>query len=419
MYTLRSVSTRIATCTSAVLVLIACSGDTVTVLPAPAPPTGDGGAGGADEPEPEEPLFVVGHTLYSDEGATSYLTVVPSLTDEATIDLTGSLELGGVSSPKGVPGTGVVYVTSSENGTMTEVTIDEDGRPTLGRSVSFANLGISDTYGAHVFLSPTKAYHVNQQTLDVVVWNPEEMTLTGSFSSELAVRDGYDSIVFPQEPILQGDRLLLVSSQWDGSVPDDAAGITVIDAVNDRVLSSDLEPRCASLLAFAPDAEGDLYFISSSLAATGHWWLPERVPAPCMLRIRAGESAFDPGWSRSLTEELGTSLWTGIAPGSDGSLLVQAIAEDNPSVVAAEDLVSMSNATGWTWYELADGDAPPRTIDSPVAIAQYATVMTVDGRSFMTADASGDSILVETTAAGGPRRTLTVPGYVWNVLRVR
>jgi hypothetical protein len=386
------------------------------LTPGSSDPVGEGTA----SPESAEPLYAVGHTIYAPEGPTSYLTVVRSLMEGGRQDTSGSLEVAGAARPYGMPGMNKVYLTSSENGTITEVTFDADGRPEPGRVVSFANLGINDTSSLNLFLSATKAYHINQQTLDVVVWNPEMMTVTSSFATGLGLDAGYESRVFPQEPILVGDRLLLVSGQWQGGIPERATSLTVVDTAEDRIISTGAETRCHSLLAFARDAEGDTYFISSSLGATAHFSFPELVPAPCMLRIRSGETTFDPAWSRSLTADLGTSLWTGIAPGSGGSMLVQGIAEDAPAVLAAAtDSIQMANVLGWTWYRLADADAAPVAIETTVSAAQYTTTMTVDGQSFMTSDDGTDSTLVQTTSPDGPASGIVLPGYVWNIVRIR
>jgi hypothetical protein len=135
--------------------------------------------------------------------------------------------------------------------------------------------------------------------------------------------------------------------------------------------------------------------------------------------MQPGQTTFDPDWSRSLTADLGTSLWTGIAPGSNGKLLVQAIREDAPQVLASTDALEMANVQGWIWYQLESGDAEQTIIDTPLSAAQNTTVMTVDGQAYMTAEGASDSTLVQTTAAGLPHAGLITPGYIWNVIRVR
>jgi hypothetical protein len=397
----------------------ACSDGARVISPPESSSVGGEGNEPASDTVERGPLYLVGDTVYSPDQATTYLSVVPSLDDNVKLDHSRSLEIAGPAVPYGIPGSGKVYVSSQESGTMTEVLLGADDSLSLGRVVSFQNLGISDTWGLNVILSPTKAYFISQSTFDVVVWNPEEMTMSGSFPTGLGLEGANDSRVFIRDPIFVGDKLVLVSGQWADYIPDRTTSLTVIDTTNDSVLSNTTEARCYSLLAFATAGDGNRYFISNGLGATGHLTVPELVPAPCMIRMKAGETTFDPDWSRSLTADLATSLWTGIAPGSDGKLLIQAISEDAPQVVAAADALEMANVSGWTWYQMDDADAVPTAIDSTLASAQNTTVMMVDGRAYMTAEGSADSTLVQTTFAGQPSAGLITPGYIWNVLRVR
>jgi hypothetical protein len=399
--------------------LQACSSDDATIMMSPGPRLAETENSPDQSVDELGPLYLIGHTVYSPDQANTYLSVVSSLAGDEEPDLSRSLEIGGAAVPYGIAGSRKVYVSSQEAGTMTEVIFDDDARPSMGRVVSFANQGINDTWGLNILLSPTKAYHISQSTFDVVVWNPEEMTVMGSFATGLGLDAAYDSRVFVRDPIFVGNQLVLVSGQWADYTPDNVTSVTVIDTVNDVVVSNETETRCYSLLAFAPDAEGNRYFISNGLGATGHLSTPDLVPPPCMIRMRAGETSFDRDWSRSLTADLGTSLWTGIAPGSEGKLFVQAIAQDAAAVLAATDALEMANVLGWTWYQLMNGDAAPTPIETPLTAAQNTTVMKVDAGSYMTSDEGTQSTLVETTFAEGPRPGVVVPGYIWNVLRIR
>jgi hypothetical protein len=106
--------------------------------------------------------------------------------------------------------------------------------------------------------------------------------------------------------------------------------------------SSERDSRCPGVGNSAIDRHGDRYFAQDSYAVSVHF-LDKDAPAPCMLRIRAGETAFDRDWSRTLDQDLGTSIWTG----ADGKLYVQAIPETTPSIQAAEDAYSVSTALPW------------------------------------------------------------------------
>jgi hypothetical protein len=122
----RSVTARDAGLLGIVLLASACSGSedntAVTAAPEPLQPAGS----------ERDPLYVVGHTVYSAEGASTYLTVLPSLAGDVAPDTSRSLEISGAAVPYGIAGSGKVFVSSQEAGTMTEVMFDERGAPAPG-----------------------------------------------------------------------------------------------------------------------------------------------------------------------------------------------------------------------------------------------------------------------------------------------
>jgi hypothetical protein len=350
------------------------------------------------------------------------LIAVNSLTEPADIDLSRSLEIAGTSNVYGPAGTGRVYMTSSEGGSMTEVAFDRDGAVTPGRVVSFVGLGVASTSGSSVnaFLSATKAYHVNQGTLDVIVWDPEAMTITGSFPTGVEVDEGFSYRAFQQQPILVGERLLLVSFQADvDGFTEGVTTITLIDTVSDQVISSETDSRCSYFTSFGRDPRGDIYFASNWVHAANYYLFGELVPhAPCMLRIRAGETRFDPEWSRSLEADLGTPIWTGVFPGAGGNVLAQGLAEDRVAGAAATG--DLRVARPWSWYELVGESAvQPLTADAALE-APLAVAAPVDDDFYLSSYHAdlGVSTLVRTTATGGIRPGIEVPGQAGTVVRV-
>lgn len=407
---------------SALACAFACGGDDTTDVTSASVEPPDGAEGSAEGAA--SPLYVLSLDIRTPDAAFGYLAVVPSLTEQTNIDLSSSLELTGNAVAFGRPGSGVVYVTSSEAGTLTEVAFDARGVPTPGRVLSFAPLSVGRTSGGNVnyFASADRAYHVNQQTLDVIVWNPQTMSIITSFATGLDIDEGYTARVFQQQPVVVGDQLLLASYQSDeDGITEGVTTLSVVDMQADRVVSSTEDARCSAMIAFAPDPAGDLYF-TSSITHAGHYFVtPELVPhPPCMLRIRNGETQFDPAWSRSLTSELGTRIWTGVAPGNS-SVLVQSVREDEPAVMAAVEAVEVGNARPWTWHEVPGEDAA-RPLDTALTQPVYLTGIPVDGRYYLVARddlRAGPSTLVDTAANGGPRSGIVTPGVVRNIVRIR
>jgi hypothetical protein len=383
-----------------------------------------GGRDAAADAGAPAPRYVVSTSVLSEDTATSYLAVVDSLDDGPRVELGDALELGGGASAYGPAGKGVVYATSSEDGTMTEVTFDADGKPDVGRVVSFTQLGITATTGGnvHYFVSPTKAYFVSQDTLEIVVWNPEEMqvidTVPLDLEPHLAAKDGY--FYFYPRPIVAGDRLVLIANQSDESDIEGPAVVSVIDTATDRVLSTTAEPRCHAFLQSAVDARGDRYFASSDYSAAVRFLVPDDAPAPCMLRMKKGQTEFDPSWSRSLDDALDSSLWTGLTPGKDGAMFVQSIAEDAPAVQDAEEPFDVTIATPWRWYTLIDGDADPQPIDADYLDAPpFFPAIEVDDRAYGSLWDESDTTLVDLSGSAVPQKGRIVPGFVYNIVRIR
>lgn len=380
-----------------------------------------GGAPGEDE-TPSSSLYLISTSLLIDDTAISYMTTVPSLTAGGRVDLKNSVEFGGGARAYGPEGASVVYVTSSEDATLTEVTIDANGTPKKGRAVSFAGLGITGTTGGNLqyFVSPTKAYFISQETLEIVLWNPELMEIVTTIPLEIPMLSTSTFLSFSPQPIVVNNQLIVLSGESDD---DDVAAspvVSVVDLATDTVVSSVREPRCHSLSKSALDKRGNRYFASDGYAAAVHFKTPKIAPAPCMLRMLAGATTFDPDWSRSFTEELGTSLWTGVTPGSDGTFYVQAIAEDEPSVQEADDAYSVTIAQPWTWYALSDGDAAPEPFSSPLFVAQpLFPDLLVGGDRFITSWDDKDTTLIELTSDEIPTKALNIPGFVFNIVKVR
>jgi hypothetical protein len=388
---------------------------------------GDVAPGDASSEPLDGPLYAVSHSVYTPDGATSYLTLVDSLGRGPRVDLRKSLEFGGGARAYGPAETDTVYVTSSERGTITEVSYGPDGTPQIGRSVSFENFGVSATTGGnvHLFVAPKKAYFVSQETLEVVVWDPSAMAITTTISLELVehLASPAGGYYFYPRPILVGSDLVLVANQYDAEDFDAGAVSIVVDTLEDRVVSTVFEARCHGMLQSAVDERGDRYFASSDYSAAQHFLLPERAPGPCMLRMRADETSFDAGFEGTLTGDLETRLWTGLAPGPDGRMYGQSIREEEDGVIAAAetlDAFGITIAEPWSWHSLTDGDS------SPVAVATTFlrtplgfTAIEVDGNAYGGLGGEVETTLVDLTSDETPERGLVVPGYVFNIIRIR
>lgn len=381
----------------------------------------DSGSSNGDngpEPDVEGPLYVLSNTVFNQDNAAAYITVVPDLNaDQEITDLSQFVEFTGGGRAYGLPQQDVIYFHSGEDATVTEVIFAPDGSATLGRELSFAGEGVTiANFGSSLHISPTKAYFVSQQTYEIIAWNPKEMEITAVFPMGLAVDSGLRRLV--GEVFLVGDEAVILSYQDDGDfIARPGMAVTVVDTQTDAVVSNTVDPRATGLRSSAIDANGDRYFGPNDNISGQHYLTPDLAPAPMILRMRAGETSFDPDWSRSLTDELGTTLWGCCTQGPAGTIFVQAFPEDDPLVATVEENYEFGSFP-FVWYEFNSG-APVEPAEVDVTGIPYGGAIPVDGDGYLVIWDDATSTIMRTTAPGGPAEGVEVPGFVYNIVRIR
>src|SRR5690606_6081695 len=135
--------------------------------------------------------------------------------------------------------------------TVTKYEVTADERFVERETIDFSGHGLTYMWrdpGLVPFLSPDKAYVLDNRELQVVVWNPAAMVITGSFSLAEVEDPDYPLTRFEQDPTFRGDELLVLvthSTEDDEGAP--YASLLTIDTVNDRVTSVVREERCGGL----------------------------------------------------------------------------------------------------------------------------------------------------------------------------
>lgn len=196
-------------------------------------------------------------------------------------------------------------------------------------------------------------------------------------------------------------------------------GLVVIDTDSDRVLSYAEDERCQGITWSAVTPDGDLY------AATSPYYsvfqrVTGRGPAPCALRVRDGETAFDPDYKVELAELTGGRVAGGIAPAGEGASFVRAV---EPDVEIDEDseVSGVWSDAVWSWQRW---DLATNKLDAVVSLPPSAAgglTYEVDGRVYAV-DAEADwsaSTLIDLTAEGGPQPALHATGYIYGAARIR
>ncbi len=141
----------------------------------------------------------------------------------------------------------------------------------------------------------------------------------------------------------------------------------------------------------------------------------------CALRVRAGETAFDPTWALDVAERAGRYPAVPVFAGSPGQIWLRVLDESRVTLPTPADYETMDTTPAWQWHLLdVESDGPAvRNDDRPPSTCSSLAFVT-DGRSFIS-DESPDyskSTLVEATADGFVTHA-TVRGLIGNIARIR
>ena len=293
------------------------------------------------------PLYVVSTTSYGQElGSASTLLISTQTLESGTADMRSGIELGGAVRvwPSKTPGT--FFATSPERASILKYELAPDGQikqtKELGLSGPATGItSLASTGGVTIAVSETKAYLFDSVTWKAVVWNPSSMTITGTIDLSMLASDlpGFFSSG-PIAPGLQrGDEIVLFTFYTDpqqGRV----SGLTrvlFLDTKTDAVRIAETRD-CGGVAHAVKNQAGDIVGASDTWAAAAHRL--GRGPAPCLVRIRAGEHAFDPGWQGKLSAVAPGATIGGIMPAPDGDfyfrLLDETITAIRPDSTASE-----------------------------------------------------------------------------------
>jgi hypothetical protein len=163
----------------AAIALIACGGDD------------DGGSDDSTTDTYTGPLYAMMTQVYSPDDRDVYVSLTTSLDDFAGLDIGQAREYPGVANFTGVGGK--LLVSSGQEPTITEYAVTDDLEWQDGRTISFASFPLDDNANFYYqFLLNDTTAILPYAFTKRVVWNPSEMTITGTFedSSVAPTRDG-------------------------------------------------------------------------------------------------------------------------------------------------------------------------------------------------------------------------------------
>lgn len=268
------------------------------------------GCGSSDSPESgadagagESAAILIGVFVRNPDGRNVYVGAVPDL-PSGELDYSGFLEFGDINvSTSG----GYVFVWDREPATMKRFAVADDMTMTEGPTLSFLEQGVSGN-ASTVYISDSRAYTLSPALDLIVVWDPEAMEITGTIDVTPPERaEGLGT--FAAGGHVAGDSVIwpLVSTNWDGELHFQGAAVAIADATSNAPVQIVEDERCVGSDGAYVDASGDFYLRAGgywgSAAAYGNAAATART---CVLRIKAGESVFDPGFMADMKELTGS-----------------------------------------------------------------------------------------------------------------
>jgi hypothetical protein len=377
---------------------------------------------GEDGGEPEAAAYLLGTRIWDDTSTTSYFHVVDSIEEGNEVDTDQAIELPGAAKLFAVDGIGWFAVGGGEAPTITRYELDAKDRLAAKDTISLLNYGVESLWETLYVVSPTKMYYPDRDGQRLIIINPTAMEIVGEVDLAETAREGFLS-VYSYDHLERGDQILFSVAWIDWNEADailGETGLVVLDTKTDTVTRFDVDDRCGGITQPVVTSTGDAYFVSSALAAAAHRL--DRLPtAPCALRIRADADAFDADYLKQLEAITGKALAGEPIPGGGDDIFLRAFDEAIGDVSDDALTWELTGQLAWRWMKWNVTSDQATEVSGLEPATSDVLWFQVDGKVFGTetkADYS-ETTLIELTAAGGPRRALTAPGFLHGVARIR
>jgi hypothetical protein len=371
--------------------------------------------------------YAIATTIFQADGETSLLALDEDPSREGVLDSSRALEVGGAAAIFGKDGRNVFALGTSDEPVLERYELSASGELVNAARMSLQPLGITSGFlrpDLVPFISDTKAYWIDDVRFQVVVWDPERMEITGSFSLASAGREG--ALLEFGEAVLR-DTTVFVSASYRGvdELDQGQAVVLVIDTERDALEAVITDERCGSTKEIAPSEDGTLYVASEALAASQHALdRPSGYPAPCILRIGAGAKQFDPDFYVPMPDLVGGRSAGRLVMGVGGNAYILALHEEllTEPLSSETELYAPWESAAWRWWGVALGQSTPGALIDDAPVAGAATrVLRAGGQDFISAldVGSGTTTLLVPTADGGLRRGLALTGYPYGLIKLR
>jgi len=382
---------------------------------------GPGGHGGEDGASAG--AFVLGTRVWDDTATTSYFHVVPSLDRGTSVDQTQALEVAGSAKLFNAAELGWFAIGGGdENPTITRYTLSDAGKLEAGTTISLQNFGVMGLWETLYVVSETKMYYPDRDGQRLIVIDPRAMEVTGEIDLGATGREGFLSL-YSYAHLERGTDIVLSVAWIDWNETDSIlgeTGLVVVDTETDTVKSFEVDDRCGGITQPVETASGDAYFASSALAAAAHRL--GRLPTePCVLRVGAGDDFFDPEYFETLEDVTGSAIAGEPVPAGGDSVFLRVFDEEIGEIADEALTWELTGQLAWRWLRWTPSTGDALAIDTLEPSTSDVLWFRVDDAVYGTETTSDYSktTLIELTAAGGPAKRITAPGFLHGVAKVR
>lgn len=313
-----------------------------------------------DKPDPtgpgnDGPVYAITTQVLTSDDPQSYVVLTDKMDHTEPLSLDQAIELPGRSLGVGIPKSGALFVAGNEGPTVTRYNLTSDGRLAAGATVSFAGEGVSsigEYQHQFQFVSESKAYYFDGRTAKAIIWNPKDMTVTGSISlNGIAIEGAIQT--FATLPVRLENQVIMPLG-WRpaaGIGITKQAGVVVIDTRNDTatVVKDD---RCGYVRDGVMGPDGKLYLATEVYGAAVRRVAGGDTPKPCLLRFDPRTLEFDSSFYVELETLVNGGTAGTLLPGPQGTAYLRVLDEGVYSVSAGVHPRTVASAAAWKWWQL-------------------------------------------------------------------
>lgn len=334
-------------------------------------------------------LWVIETRVWGTEDATGYAIPASELKGDFGTDDAIEQAGGGLVFAHPTKLDGSFLLSDGESGTLVGYQVSADNEIEQGESISFEGDGVQNGYGAVAWVDDHTAYWLDSSLLLAIRFDPADMKVEKTIPIEGVAVEGFRAW-FSDRPVVRQDGVFVTinwSSDWTAeelTKSPKGSKLVHIDPKTDKVtITSD--DRCTSLLTTMTTPDGDSYFFSSWENAYARVFSDGEAGVPdCALRVRKGETTFDPAWYLDISERTGGRPADGILPGGGSTIWLRAYHADEVDEKPSE-FEQLDTAAAWQWYKLdVERDDPAEENSERPFSAHGTSGFEVHGRSFAT-----------------------------------